>query len=179
VNLSKYNGATKDFGLIHKDWDSTAQFMAGLTAGVTEEEFGRLFIFRREHYAVQSGSSVTHAPSAQPSASIRKPAPAAGGKAASNEARLVQLRETLRRAEEAADTDYRAQSSKLRLDEIKKKLDRLKELDLRASEIEASLAELKGCSTLPENLDGLIDGHERRQVQKIATPMSSPKRLKG
>jgi hypothetical protein len=179
VNLSKYNGATKDFGLIHKDWDSTAQFMAGLTAGVTEEEFGRLFIFRREHYAVQSGSSVTHAPSAQPSASIRKPAPAAGGKAASNEARLVQLRETLRRAEEAADADYRAQSSKLRIDEIKKKLDGLKELDLRASEIEVSLGELRGCSTLPENLDGLIDEHERRQGQKIVDSDELTKEIEG
>jgi len=179
VNLSKYDGATKEFGLIHKDWDSTAQFMAGITAGMTEEEFGRLFIFRREHYAAQSGLSVTHAPSAPRSASIRKPAPVAGGKAASNEAKLAQLRETLRKAEEAADADYRAQSAKLRLDEIKKKLDGLKELDLRVSEIEASLGKLKGCSTLPENLDGLIDEHERRQGQKIVDSDELTKEIEG
>ncbi|HET6363692.1 MAG TPA: hypothetical protein VFG02_01450 [Nitrospirota bacterium] len=179
VNLSKYNGATKEFGLIHKDWDSTAQFMAGLTAGMTEDEFGRLFIFRREHYAARSGSSVTSAPSAPRSASIRKPSPAAGVKATSNEARLAQLRETLRRAEEAADADYRAQSAKLRLDEIMKKLDRLKELDLRASEIEVSLAELKGCSTLPDNLGGLMDEHERRQAKKIVDSDELTKEIEG
>jgi hypothetical protein len=179
VNLSKYNGATKEFELIHKDWDGTAQFMAGLTAGMTEEEFGRLFIFRREHYAAQSGSSVTQASTAPLPTSARKPAPAAGGKAAANEARLAQLRETLRQAEEAADADYRAQSAKLRLDEIKKKLDGLEELDRRASEIEASLGELKGCSALPENLDGLIDEHERRQGQQMADSDELTKEIEG
>jgi uncharacterized protein YhaN len=179
VNLSKYNGAAKEFGLIHKDWDSTAQFMAGLTAGMTEEEFGRLFIFRREHYAAQSGTSVTHSSAAQRSASVRKPAPAVGGKTTANEARLAQLRETLRKAEEAADADYRAQSAKLRLDEIRKKLDGLEELDRRASEIEASLGELRGCSTLPENLDELIDEHDRRQGQKMVDSDDLTKKIEG
>ena len=179
VNLSKFNGSTKEFGLIHKDWDSAAQFMAGLTAGMTEEEFGRLFIFRREHYAAESGSSVTHASAAPRSASARKTAPAAGGKAAANETRLAQLRETLRKAEEAADADYRAQSAKLRLDELKKKLDGLEELDRRASEIEASLGEFKGCSTLPENVDGLIDEYDRRQEQKMADSDEITKKIEG
>jgi hypothetical protein len=179
VNLSKYNGATKEFGLIHKDWDNTAQFMAGLTAGMTEEEFGRLFILRREHYAAQLGSSVIHSSAAPPAASVRKPAPPAGGKAAANEAKLAQLRETLRKAEEAADADYRAQSAKLRLDEIKKKLDGHEELDRRVSEIEASLGELKGCSTLPENLDGLIDEYDRRQGQKMADSDEITKKIEG
>jgi len=179
VNLSKYNGATKEFELIHKDWDGTAQFMAGLTAGMTEGEFGRLFIFRREHYAAQSGSSVPQASAAPPPTLARKPAPAAGGKAAANEARLAQLRETLRKAEEAADADYRAQSAKLRLDEIKKKLDGLEELDRRASEIEASLGELKGCSALPENLDVLIEEHERRQGQQMADSDELTKEIEG
>jgi hypothetical protein len=168
VNLSKYNGSTKEFEPIHKDWDSTAKFMAGLTAGMTEEEFGSLFIFRREHYAAKSGTSVSHASGALLPASARKPAPVAGGKAAANEAKLAHLRETLRKAEEAADADYRAQSAKLRLDEITKKLDGLAELDRRASEIDASLSELKGCNALPEGLDGLIDEHERRHLQKTA-----------
>jgi hypothetical protein len=176
VNLSKYNSATKEFGLIHKDWDSTTQFMAGLTAGMSEEEYGRLFVLRREHYTARSGPSVTQAPA--PPASARKPAPTTGGKAA-DEARLAQLRETLRKAEEAADADYRAQSAKLRLDEIKKKLDGLEELDRRASEIEASLDELKGCATLPENLDGLIDEHERRQGQKMADSDELTKEIEG
>ena len=179
VNLSKYNSATKEFGLVHKDWDSTAQFMAGLTAGMTEDEFGKLFILRREHYAAQLGTSVAQSSAVPRPASARKPAPPAGGKAAASEAKLAQLRETLRKAEEAADADYRAQSAKLRLDEIKKKLDGLEELDRRASEIEASLNELKGCNTLPENLDVLIDEHERRQGQKMVDSEEITKEIEG
>jgi uncharacterized protein YhaN len=179
VNLSKYNASTKEFGLIYKDWDSTAQFMAGLTGGISEEEYDRLFVFRREHYTVRSGPSVAHASAAARSTSVRKPAPATVGKAAANEARLVQLRETLRKAEEAADADYRAQSAKLRLDEIRKKLGGLDELDRRAAEIDASLDDLKGCTTLPENIDGLIDEHERRQGQKMADSDELTKEIEG
>ena len=49
VNLSKYNPATKDFALLYKDWDSTIQFMAGLTGGISEDEYSRLFVLRRDH----------------------------------------------------------------------------------------------------------------------------------
>jgi hypothetical protein len=49
VNLSKYNTASKDFILMHKDWDSAVEFMTGVTAGLPEEDFARVFIFRRDH----------------------------------------------------------------------------------------------------------------------------------
>jgi hypothetical protein len=178
VNLSKYNSATKEFELIHKDWDGTAQFMAGLTAGMTEDEFGRVFIFRREHYAAEYGLSATPVSVAQLPTLARRQAPAAAGKAA-NEERLAQLRETLRKAEEAADADYRAQSAKLRLDEIKKKLEGLEELDRRVLEIESSLGELKGCNALPENLGELIEEHERRQGQQMADSDELTKEIEG
>jgi hypothetical protein len=168
VNLSKYNSDTKQFGLINKDWESTMQFMAGLTAGMSEAEYSRLFVLRREDCSAQSAWPIKNGPDLPQPASVRKGAPAAGGKAAANGAKLAQLRETLRKAEEAADADYRAQSARLRLDETKKKLDGLGELDRRASEIDATIDELKGCSTLPENLDVLIDEHERRQGQNAA-----------
>lgn len=179
VNLAKYNSATKEFGLIYKDWDSTTQFMAGLTAGMSEEDYGRLFVLRREYYALQSGSSIAHASAVSRLSSVRKPTPPAGSKAAANEARLAQLREVLRKAEEAADADYRAQSAKLQLDDIKKKLDGLDELDRRASEIEASLDELKGCATLPQNLDELIDEHERRKGQNMVHSDEITKEIEG
>ena len=179
VNISKYNSATKEFGLVHKDWASATQFMAGLTAGMSEADYRRLFVLRREDCSAQSASPVTHVPASPRSATARKPAPAAGGKTVANEARLAQLKESLRKAEEAADADYRAQSAKLRLGETQKKLDGLEELDRRASEIDASLDELKGCATLPENLDVLIDEHERRQGQNVADSDQLTKDIEG
>jgi hypothetical protein len=165
VNLSKYNPATKEFILMHKTWESAVPFMAGLTAGITEEEYAKLFIIRRDQRAVRSA-----APAAAPAVSRQprnQPAPRSG-KAAAGEARLAELRETLRKAEEAADAEYRMQSGKLKLDEIRKKLESLDEIDNRCTEMEARLEELKGCADLPPNLAELIDAHVEQQGKKMA-----------
>lgn len=164
VNLSKYNAATKDFVLTNKDWDSTAQFMSGLTGGIAEGEFARLFVLRRDHYSTAAGSP-------EPAATPRTAAPRAarpGRDTSGMEARLDELREALKKSEEAADADYRHQSAKLRLDELKKKLDALGELEQRAGEIDAGLETLSGCDTLPEDLKDLLTIHEERQGQKMA-----------
>src|SRR5574341_9530 len=173
VNLSKYNAATKEFGLLYKDWDAAAQFMAGMTAGMPETDFERLFLLRREHYRTGQ-SEMTRAPHASPalrpvpaSASPR-PVSASAGRPAGQDARVAELREALQKAEEAADADYRAQSAKMKLQESGRKLESLQELDDRAADIESKLAELKGCDNLPENLADLIEEHERNQVQRMA-----------
>ncbi len=167
VNLSKYNAATKDFALMYKDWDSTAQFMAGLTAGMSEDEYARLFVLRRDHY---KGSAN---PSPAPAAAMRRSIPARTvapekGRTAAQEAQLAGLREMLRKSEEAADADYRFQSGKLKLEEIKKKLDKLDEVDRRYDDIDANLDALKGCEALPDDLVGMLEEHEQRQGQKMA-----------
>lgn len=178
VNLSRYNSASKEFKLLHKDWGSAGQFLAGVTSGISEEDYARVFLFRREHYADRALSPARTA-SAAPRLSAGKPASAAGGKAAPAQARLAELRETLKKAEEAADADYRYQSAKLALDEIKKKLASLEEIDRKKSEIEATLAELKGCDKLPENLSALIEAQEQRQGQKLAETEELNKELEG
>ena len=175
VNLSKYNAATKDFALMHKDWENTTQFMAGLTAGISEEEFARLFILRREHYAERQRPA-SSAMMASPRPAASRPAPAAS---AANAARLAELRETLRKAEEAADADYRLQTGKLKLEEIRKKLSGFEEINQRAADIESSLGELKGCEALPENLAEIIDEHEQRQSKKMADSDELHKEIDG
>ena len=178
VNLSKYNATTKDFILMHKDWDSAVEFMAGITAGVPEEDFARVFIFRRDHsgdgpeVAAPVDTKAHHAPAGKPAAS-------SGGKASANKAKLAELRETMKKAEEAADAEYRAQSAKLALDDIKKKLMSLDEIDQKKDEIELTLAGLKGCETLPENLSDLIEAHEQRQGKKLADADELNKELEG
>jgi uncharacterized protein YhaN len=167
VNLSRYNAASKDFGLLHKDWDSAAQFMSALTAGLSEEDYGKIFVFRREHYTDLHGASVP-APSPIPFARPAAPAARSGGKTAAQSAKLAELREMLRKAEEAADAAYRAQSAKLALEDIRKKLTALEEIEQKKSELESALAELKACGTLPENLPDLVDAYERLQGQKMA-----------
>ncbi len=178
VNLSKYNGATKDFAVLYKDWDNTVQFMTRLTAGTTEEEYNRLFIFRREHYAGWSGPTL---PPVVPvlRAGPDKPGAPERGKAGERDARLAELREALRKAEEAADADYRLQSAKLRLDEIKGKLDGIEEISHRYADIDANLESLKGCETLPQNILHLIDEHEQRQSQKMADSDKLTKEIDG
>ena len=166
VNLSKYNPATKEFSLMYKTWESAIPFMAGLTAGITEEEYARIFIIRREQLASRSESRIVAAPAVPPT-SGHKPAQQSG-KAAAGEARLVELRETLCKAEEAADAEYRMQSGKLRFDEVRKKLESLDDIDRRYVEMEARLEELKGCATLPPNLAELIDAHVEQQGKKMA-----------
>ena len=164
VNLSRYNASTKEFNLLHKDWESSAQFMAGLTAGAAEDDFAQVFVYRREH---AHGRTAPRVAAAIP-APADKPDTAAAGRGGAVREKLAELRETLRKAEEAADAEYRYQSAKLTLDEIRKKMATLDETERKKSEIESALADLKGCETLPENLTQLIEDQERRVSQKLA-----------
>jgi hypothetical protein len=166
VNLSKYNTATKDFALLYKDWQNTVQFMAGLTGGMTEDEYTRLFVLKRDHYAGDSSPA--------PAAVMRRSAPGrphqgrAQAETAGQEERLAELRDALRRSEEAADADYRFQSAKLKLEELGKKLQKLDEIDQRAAGMDADIEALTGCDTLPADLNQRLDEHEQRQGQKMA-----------
>lgn len=167
VNLSKYNPSTKEFTLMHKDWDSAVAFMAGLTTGMSEVDFAKVFVFRRDHYANRLAPSAPAAapiPRTQPA----KPATRAAGKPSADQARLAELQEALKKAEESADAEYRAQSAKLALDEIRKKLTSLDEIDQKKSELDSTLAGLKVCETLPQNLSELVENYERLQGQKMA-----------
>jgi AAA domain len=170
VNVSTYNAGTKDFALLHKDWDNAAQFMTGFTTGMSEQDFAKVFIFRRDQCAgAGSSEAIASAPAQMPRAQPARPAPRrTGEKASANEAKLVALRETLRKAEEAADAEYRAQSAKLALDETRKKLTSLEEIEQKQGEMEATLTSLKGCESLPQNLSELIEAHEHRLGQKSA-----------
>ena len=162
VNLSKYNPGTKEFTLMHKDWDTTSQFMAGLMPGISEEDYGRLFAFRREACSGQ----VTHNLPANPPAAKGRPAPPAG-RSSGHEARLAELRETMRKAEEAADAEYKLDAAKIRLGEIAKKLESMTDAWKRMEELAAEIENLKACETLPENLPDLISAHEREQGEKM------------
>ncbi len=178
VNLSKYNAATKDFALLHKDWDNAVQFMAGLTAGISEEDFSRVFTFRRDDYTDRKVSF------ARPAAPVRpvqpsKPAARPEEKTASNQAKLVELRETLRKSEEAADAEYKAQSAKLALDDVRKKLTALEELEQKKTEFDSTLEDLKGCEALPEELSELIEAYERLQAQKFSEAEGLKRELDG
>jgi uncharacterized protein YhaN len=164
INLSKYNAAPKDFSLLYKDWDSTTQFMAGLSSGISEHDYTRLFVLRRDQYAAPAA---VQRPAVREAPASRKVAPKPKGTTAAH-ARLAELREALRKAEEAADADYRLQSAKLRLDEIRNRLAKLDDLDRRTAEIGAELGALKACEALPPNLSELLDEHEQRQGEKMA-----------
>jgi DNA repair exonuclease SbcCD ATPase subunit len=164
VNLSKYNPSTKEFALMHKDWDSAAQFMAGLLPGLSAEDHARLFVFRRDsgqgRPAANSGAAA--------GLSAPKPAAARSGRTSALETRLAELRETLQKAEEAADAEYKLEAAKLRLGEIAKKLESVEDAERRAADLDAQLAELKGCADLPEDLSELISVHEEQQGRKQA-----------
>ena len=162
VNLSKYNPGTKEFTLMHKDWDTISQFMAGLMPGISEEDYGRLFAFRREACSGQA----THNLPANPPAAKGRPAPPAG-RSSGHEARLAELRETMRKAEEAADAEYKLDAAKIRLGEIAKKLESMTDAWKRMEELAAEIENLKACETLPENLPDLISAHEREQGEKM------------
>jgi hypothetical protein len=164
VNLSRYNAASKDFSLLHKDWDSAAQFMVGMTAGISEDDYARIFVVRREHYGVRTGVPL---PVSAPRALQGTPVPSAVVKPAANSGRLAELREALRKAEEAADADYKYQSAKLSLEETEKKISSIEEIEKKKVEIDSTLASLKGYDGLPEDMAGLIDDYERRQGQKL------------
>lgn len=163
VNLSKYNAATKEFVLMHKDWDSAAGFMAGLAAGMSEDDYAKVFILHREHYANRCADSAPAVP--RPLSSKHAPS---GGRAAANEAKLAELREALRRADDAANVEYKLESAKIRLGELAKKLADLEDIDARYADIEANLAALKGCEGLPADVIERLEDHEQRQNQKMA-----------
>ena len=163
VNLSRYNPGTKEFTLLHKEWDATAQFMAGLLPGISEEDYGRLFVLRRDACAGQAAHE--QPPAARAPRGMTAAAPS--GRASGQESRLAELRETLRKAEEAADAEYRLDAAKIRLGEIAKKIESIEEEGARARELEAQIGELKACEVLPENLPDLISAHEQEESQKL------------
>jgi hypothetical protein len=178
VNLSKYNPASKEFNLLHKDWESMAKFMRGLTADLSEEDYGNVFVLRREHFhdRLLSGAQ---APAATSRRLSPNPAPVVTPKDSAAPTRLDELRETLRKAEEAADADYRYQSAKLAHEEVNKKLAALNEIEKKNAEIESSLAELKACENLPQNLNEVLEDHERHQGQKRADAEDLRREIEG
>lgn len=161
VNLSQYNAGTKEFTLLRKDWQSTAQFFADQLPGVSEEDYSRLFVFRRDACAGQPG------PSSPPVAASAAHPRAAAGRGPAQDPKLRELHETLRKAEEAADAEYKADAARMRLAETGKRLERIAEMDKNIAEVEAQLADLKACETLPENLSEMINSHEQEQTQKM------------
>jgi uncharacterized protein YhaN len=162
VNVSQYNAAKKEFNLLHKDWEHAMEFMAGLTSGVSEGDFEKVFILRRDHY-----SDLRETPRPAPAA-VRTAAPDAkpAGKSSAVEAKLAALRDMLVKAEEAADAEYHAQSARLALDEMEKKLAEFEEIDAKKGEMDAALEELKGCETLPEDVAELVEAQEQREGRK-------------
>ncbi len=178
MNLSKYNPATKEFSLLHKDWDNTTQFMRGLTADLSEDDYEKVFVLRREHFHDRLFLG-TRAPLEKSRPSLSEPAPVSAPRDAATEKRLTELRETLRKAEEAADADYKYQSAKLAQDEINKKLVSLDEIEKKTAGIESSLAELKACENLPGNLNEVLEDHERHQGQKRADAEGLRNELEG
>ncbi len=177
VNLSRYNATNKDFTLLHKDWENAVQLMAGVTERMTEEDFSSIFVFQRDNHAVRPGTSVSAAaPRSAPSAPVPS---AAGGKSSANAERLAELREALRKAEEAADAEYKYQSAKLALEETGKKIISLEELGRKKTELESSLESLKAYGEMPDDLAALIEAQERRLGQKLADADELNKQIEG
>jgi uncharacterized protein YhaN len=176
VNLSQYNPTSKEFSLLHKDWQSAAQFMAELTPGINAEDFSKIFIFQREQHPVRarafnSAAAQRSAPSA--------PVPPVGGKTTGNRERINVLRESLRKAEEAADAEYKYQSVKLAMEENRKKIASLEEIGRKKAEMESSLKALKAYEAIPDDLGALIEAQERRLGQKLADADELNKRIDG
>jgi len=166
INLSRFNPGTKEFTLMHKDWDSTAQFMAGQLPGISEEDFARLFVFRRESCTGQSPQGMPASPAAAlPPAKALPSAPS--GRPSGHEARLAELRETMRKAEEAADAEYKLDAAKIRMGETAKKLENMTDGGRHLEELEAQIDILKACEMLPEDLPDQISKHEREQGEKM------------
>jgi DNA repair exonuclease SbcCD ATPase subunit len=175
VNLAQYNPTSKEFSLLHKDWESAARFMAELTAGITAEDFSRIFVFQREQ-PVRTGTSnsaaaLRSAPSTPVSPAVRK--------TPGNQEKLAGLRESLRKAEEAADAEYKYQSVKLAMEENRKKIASLDELGRKKAELESSLKALKAYEAIPDDLGALIEDQERRLGQKLADADELNKRIEG
>jgi len=57
----------------------------------------------------------------------------------------------MRKAEEAADAEYKLDAAKIRLGEIAKKLESMTDAWKRMEELAAEIENLKACETLPEN----------------------------
>jgi len=176
VNLSRYNPTSKDFSLLHKDWDSTMQFMAEMTTGMTAEDFSRIFVIQRERHAARPG---TFTLAAAPRPAQSTPKPLAGEKSSGNREKLAQLRESLRKAEEAADAEYKYQAVKLALEETRKKITSLDLLDRKKAEMESTLESLKAYREMPDDLAALIESQERRLGQKQADADELNKKIEG
>jgi hypothetical protein len=176
VNLARYNAASKDFTLLYKDWENAVQFMAGVTVDMTEEDFSRIFVFQRERHAARPGTFASAAVS-RPAPSA--PVPPAGGKSSGNRERLAELRESLRKAEEAADAEYKYQSVKLALEETGKKIATVDEIGRKKAEIDASVEALKAYRETPDDLAALIEAQERRLGQKLADADELNKQIEG
>jgi uncharacterized protein YhaN len=175
VNLSQYSPTSKEFSLLHKDWESAARFMAELTTGITAEDFSRIFVFQREQPGrpgtFNSAAALHSAPSTPVQPAVRK--------TSGNQERLAVLRESLRKAEEAADAEYKYQAVKLALEENRKKIASLDELGRKKTELESSLKALKAYEAIPDNLGALIEAQERRLGQKLADADELNKRIDG
>jgi len=176
VNLSRYNPTSKDFSLLHKDWDSTMQFMAEMTTGMTAEDFSRIFVIQRERHAARPG---TFTLAAAPRPAQSTPKPLAGEKSSGNREKLAQLRESLRKAEEAADAEYKYQAVKLALEETRKKITSLDLLDRKKAEMESALELLKAYREMPDDLAAQIESQERRLGQKQADADELNKKIEG
>lgn len=161
VNLAKYNGATKEFSLLKREWKDAAEFMSSLLVGMTEEEFSSLFIFRRGCEGGREDAPVISAEASTPAERAKE------NISHGQEARLAELREQLKKAEEAADVEYRLETAKIRLAEIAKKLEDVEVIEERVLHLRQELSALTGCDALPENLAELLDAHERRQGEKM------------
>jgi uncharacterized protein YhaN len=173
VNLSQYNPTSKEFSLMHKDWESAARFMAELTDGITAEDFSGIFVFQREQ-PVRPGNSAAVLRSAPGT-----PVPPPVRKTSKNQERLAALRESLRKAEEAADAEYKYQSVKLALEENRKKIASLDELGRKKTELESSLKALKAYESIPDDLGALIEAQEQRLGQKLADADDLNKQIDG
>jgi uncharacterized protein YhaN len=161
VNLSKHDPATKKFTLQYKDWNATAQFMTNLLPQISETDYDRIFVFRRGSCAGHGGAS------AGPGAATRPAAAAAAPQPKAESGRLAELRQTLLKAEEAADAEYKADSARIKLGELVKKLEQVEDSRAQMADLEERIAELKICETFPENLAEMISTHEYEQTQKM------------
>lgn len=161
VNLAKYNGATKEFSLLKREWKDAAEFMSSLLVGMNEEEFSALFIFRRGSEGARKDAPVISTEASTPAERAKE------NISRGQEARLAELREQLKKAEEAADVEYRLETAKIRLAEIAKKLEDVEVIEERVLHLRQELSALTGCDALPENLAELLDAHEQRQGEKM------------
>jgi len=178
VNLSKYDPEKKEFALLHKDWSDAEAFMATLTTGMSEEDFSKIFILRRDHYADRPAKPAS-APARMPHPQPIKPVISPGRQTTADQAKLAELREALKKAEEAADAEYRAQSAKIALDEIRKKLTSIEDMEQKKKELDSKLEELKACATLPQNLHEIVETHERLQGQRLVETEDLNKQMEG